>query len=531
MGELQKTGVQLVAQDADKFQRDMNAAKGAVISMGPAGTKAAGGIGQLGNSFQSLLRGDIQGTMSSIAGSLGSVGAVALPLIGIVATLGAALYKQFEAARALVGEIDDLGDKFGMATQESGALINISKIMGVSTGVLTMAFRTMSRQGIDPSLDGLLEIKRRLDATTSPAERTALAVKLLGRSGLELNETLSLTNKELKNFISTSRTWSIITGQMTDKLDAHNREMGEYKLISEQANAVIILTGGSLIDNVKEWWAQTNATMAARGALLAYGADVRAVAGMSLPELTAEMERLQKITGNVGTEAHGMARDFITAVEDIGEEIETALPDIPSIWDQAFPSPADLARKLQGQIDFIQAGGPGLVAAYNNILSGLAEGAITPEQAEEMLEPLSAAAAGLDVTLGNTTMWSAARDRAEELGIPFSEAREDIEAGVLAIATLPQEIDIRINWIMENPIPGYQRGGSFMVGGRSGADQNIVAFRATRGERIDITPAGSTSYDSHDVMGGKTVIFSPTISREVDGMDLLESMKEAVGRS
>jgi len=37
---------------------------------------------------------------------------------------------------------------------------------------------------------------------------------------------------------------------------------------------------------------------------------------------------------------------------------------------------------------------------------------------------------------------------------------------------------------------GYASGGSFIVGGRQGVDQNLVAFRATRGERVTISRPG-----------------------------------------
>ena len=40
---------------------------------------------------------------------------------------------------------------------------------------------------------------------------------------------------------------------------------------------------------------------------------------------------------------------------------------------------------------------------------------------------------------------------------------------------------------------GFQHGGSFEVGGRSGVDANIVSFRATKGERVNVEPAGRTS--------------------------------------
>lgn len=43
---------------------------------------------------------------------------------------------------------------------------------------------------------------------------------------------------------------------------------------------------------------------------------------------------------------------------------------------------------------------------------------------------------------------------------------------------------------------GFQHGGDFIVGGVPGIDQNLVAFRATRGERVTITPAGQSTVNN-----------------------------------
>jgi len=40
------------------------------------------------------------------------------------------------------------------------------------------------------------------------------------------------------------------------------------------------------------------------------------------------------------------------------------------------------------------------------------------------------------------------------------------------------------------PLLGAQRGASFDVGGRGGVDSNLVAFRASRGEHVEVTPRG-----------------------------------------
>ena len=46
-----------------------------------------------------------------------------------------------------------------------------------------------------------------------------------------------------------------------------------------------------------------------------------------------------------------------------------------------------------------------------------------------------------------------------------------------------------------SPFASFAHGGSFTVGGSPGIDNNLVAFNASRGERVDITPQGKSSGD------------------------------------
>jgi len=52
-------------------------------------------------------------------------------------------------------------------------------------------------------------------------------------------------------------------------------------------------------------------------------------------------------------------------------------------------------------------------------------------------------------------------------------------------------------------LPGFNEGADFMVGGTGGVDKNVVAFRASRGERVQVTPAGKQGSD-----GNSTVVFN-----------------------
>jgi len=54
-------------------------------------------------------------------------------------------------------------------------------------------------------------------------------------------------------------------------------------------------------------------------------------------------------------------------------------------------------------------------------------------------------------------------------------------------------------------IPGQQHGGSWVVGGRGGVDSNLVMFRATRGERVTVTPASQVVNTYNQQQANRTV--------------------------
>ena len=75
-------------------------------------------------------------------------------------------------------------------------------------------------------------------------------------------------------------------------------------------------------------------------------------------------------------------------------------------------------------------------------------------------------------------------------------------------------------------LPGFAEGGEFEVGGKSGIDQNVVAFRASRGEKVSInTPQQSR--------GGNVQINAPItfMNTETDVDRLLERLSWQVSKS
>ena len=70
-------------------------------------------------------------------------------------------------------------------------------------------------------------------------------------------------------------------------------------------------------------------------------------------------------------------------------------------------------------------------------------------------------------------------------------------------------------------LPGFNEGADFMVGGTGGVDKNVVAFRASRGERVQVTPAGKESSN-----GSPTVVFNIS-TPDVEGFRRSEAQMAA----
>ena len=67
---------------------------------------------------------------------------------------------------------------------------------------------------------------------------------------------------------------------------------------------------------------------------------------------------------------------------------------------------------------------------------------------------------------------------------------------------------------------GFAHGGSFIVGGSAGVDKNVVSFRASRGERVDITPA-------NDIGGSEGVVVQLTNNFSLDAVQVRSQIEAA----
>jgi hypothetical protein len=89
------------------------------------------------------------------------------------------------------------------------------------------------------------------------------------------------------------------------------------------------------------------------------------------------------------------------------------------------------------------------------------------------------------------------------------DLKQDLDAGKISTQQFVSElnkldgkvVDVFINITTTGGIPEFQHGGQFTVGGKPGVDQNLVAFRASRGEVVTVTPTSNVN-NSRNVTTG-----------------------------
>jgi hypothetical protein len=231
--------------------------------------------------------------------------------------------------------VGDFADKLGTTTEEASALREMAGDLNVNLGSLEMGFKVMSRQGIDPSIEGLIEVRRQVLGAGSDSERLALAQKLLGRAGADLIPIFEQLNEEaLRGYIDKMGEGQVVTAaevvqarQLRDALEATSDEWENARL----------LAGGLAVEtlNVSEKLARFNLVLS--GQLPFWEGWWMSITGTTLAMREAEqmtrdeafaIRDLEDAFGSVGGSADDAGADIQGLITRIGK--------IPTFSDWTF---------------------------------------------------------------------------------------------------------------------------------------------------------------------------------------------------
>jgi len=191
--------------------------------------------------------------MDSLKTSLPIIAGAASAYVGVVKA-------SFDLAKGYMDyviEVGDLAAKTGMGEAEAAAIIEMAKITGTDVTTWVTAFKRMADQDIPPTIEGLIEVKRKLDEAATPAERLGAAQALMGRTGSDLIPILDSLGKDglvslaegMQNAVTPTHDEYLEMLKVRDTVGEFNSNFDTMKL---QLGAALIDNTG-VLDIVERW--------------------------------------------------------------------------------------------------------------------------------------------------------------------------------------------------------------------------------------------------------------------------------------
>lgn len=208
----------------------------------------------------------IKGEQDSFNTSLKEGQKIATASIAALTGVAVATGKLIQNYQNYTLEIGNMAHATGVSTEEMSALMEMAGDLGIETSSLTTAFRKMAKEGIDPSIEGLIQVRDKMEAAVDPAQRLQVAQQYLGKAALDLMPIFDqLTNEQLLNYVKTMSDAQVVTQAEYDAAIENKKAIEEWN----DAYATITLTiGGFLTKGLLPWLKMASATPVAVAKLI-----------------------------------------------------------------------------------------------------------------------------------------------------------------------------------------------------------------------------------------------------------------------
>lgn len=208
------------------------------------------------------------GVIDDIKGEDGTkgVGGIASALAGLtepaliagaaIATVGGAVLLMMKDWQDHVIGIGGFAAVLGISTEEASALNAIAQDYNITQGDMLTAMENLVRDGLDPTVEGLIEAKGLIEGSEDPTDRLTTAFDLLGKKGAEelipiFND---LTDDELRNYIETMGESEVVTLGMLaaagEQRDALDFLAGTWDSLKLSIGGVLALNFGPFLSNL-----------------------------------------------------------------------------------------------------------------------------------------------------------------------------------------------------------------------------------------------------------------------------------------
>ena len=114
----------------------------------------------------------------------------------------------------------DLALQMGSTVEEAGVLREVMDDLRVNQSTLTMAFKNLNQNGLQPNLETLIELAKKYQALPDSVSKNKFAVEMFGRAGVDMQKVLATDVTELHNLgVEALATGEILTTNLVEAMD------------------------------------------------------------------------------------------------------------------------------------------------------------------------------------------------------------------------------------------------------------------------------------------------------------------------
>ena len=151
--------------------------------------------------------------LKQVQASIGAVTTVAASMAAAYAVVDKVIGESVRVTVAYADEVRGLQQITGTSADEASRLLNVMDDLKVSAGTLTMATKTLSKEGLSMNIDTLAQLSDEYLKLGDDAEKTAFLVKNFGKSGLQMAEAMQQGGDKLREMNAAVETNLILTEQ------------------------------------------------------------------------------------------------------------------------------------------------------------------------------------------------------------------------------------------------------------------------------------------------------------------------------
>jgi len=284
----------------------------------------------------SQLQGELNKTKAALTGTSNQVkGLSASSVLGFAAMAGAA-YKAGQTIMQLANEtmkyglqVHDMSLITGDTAESTSMLIQAADDARVSYEQLTTAMRMAVKQGIDPSLEGMMKLADQYVAIQGPIERSQFLIQTFGRSGLEMGKMLENGSAGIKASADEAQRLGLVLSK-----DAIKNAENYYKELDKLGDSFKGLKqkiGNDLLPTLTEFFQSITGTYLALGDLNTRLGEI----GTTMSETSPKTYALGKMFSEALNSAFlplenlktsfGLFRDMLVEsgyIDDYSEEVD-----------------------------------------------------------------------------------------------------------------------------------------------------------------------------------------------------------------